>query len=258
MSTEKIAQELEIDYNTAIVWRVYPSFKWQVEDIEYDPLKPLYVWIDNSHWWSDPHAIIIAQTDPRTHFIDIIDSIEINCSIPDIANFLAWAPKMKLNDNEAQFLERYKGYNWKRATFVSDPYDTTTTIKNIHNTQWIVIKEEYKKVGINLNTPKRIAVKTRIMNTKAQIYRLRVHIRNEWFISSIQNARYPEVGETSNRTTAADMPVHDWTSHNRTSLEYWVAWLLENIVWEKKRVATDTRPTRNKLTGELIYNSNNN
>ena len=49
MTPEKIAQELEIDYNTAIVGRVYPEFPKSSEFVEYDMEKPLYIAIDNSH-----------------------------------------------------------------------------------------------------------------------------------------------------------------------------------------------------------------
>ena len=252
MTEEKIAQELEINYNVALEGRVYKWFKWESWRLEYDPVRPLYVWIDNSHWGRDPHAIVIAQTDPQNHFIDVIDTIQFNCSIPEMCNFLAGTPKMWLNNLESDFLQRYMNYNWKMATFVWDPYDTNTTIRNIHNTQWVVISEEYRKVGIHMNTPQRIDVKTRIMNTQAQIYRLRVDERCMDFISSIQNARYPTVPETSARTTVPDKPIHDWTSHYRTALEYGVAWLLENEV-KPQKTAKDTRPRRDFRTWKLVY-----
>ena len=252
MTVEKIAQELEIDYHTALEGRVYPMFKSWDYSLKYSPLKPLYVWIDNSHWWTDPHAIVIAQTDPDNHFIDIIDCIQINCSIPDMANLLSWTPKMKLNNNELNFVNRYNEYNWRQAIFIADPYDTNSTIRNIHNTQGIVIADEYRKVGINLNTPSNIEVKTRIMNTKANIYKLRVNKSCDDFISSVQNARYPKIIDTSNRTTPNEKPIHDRTSHYRTALEYWLSWILENPIIKKKDLL-DTRPKRNRLTGKLIY-----
>ena len=49
MTREKIAQELEIDYNTAIVGRVYPEFPKKPVIVEYNSEKPLYIGIDNSH-----------------------------------------------------------------------------------------------------------------------------------------------------------------------------------------------------------------
>lgn len=49
MDKVTIAQELEIDYNTAIAGRVYPDFPIEAVNVQYDPDKPLYVAIDNSH-----------------------------------------------------------------------------------------------------------------------------------------------------------------------------------------------------------------
>jgi len=105
MTKEQIAQELEIDYNMSISWRVYASFKWTTDLVDYNPTKPLFIIIDNSHWWVDPHAVLIAQSNYDSHYWDIIDSIEMNCQIPDMANFMAWSPKMSLNDNELAFIK---------------------------------------------------------------------------------------------------------------------------------------------------------
>jgi len=49
MTKEQIAQELEIDYNVALKGRVYPNFRGETYDVDYNPTKPLYVIIDNSH-----------------------------------------------------------------------------------------------------------------------------------------------------------------------------------------------------------------
>lgn len=255
MSRERIAQELDINYNVAIEWRVYPWFGSDTWEIEYDPTKPLYVWLDNSHWGTDPHAVVIAQTDPKNHYIDIIDCIQMNCSIVQMANFMAWVAKMELNNNEFDFLDRYRNYNWKMATFVSDPYDTNTSIKDLNNPQGIVIKEEYRKVGINLNIPDRSDPKTRIMNTKANIYRIRVSEKCLDFISAVQNARYPESKENSSRTTSISLPIHDRTSHYRTTMEYGVSWILENETKPKTNAVTSVKVIRNKLTWKLIYKS---
>ena len=251
MTKEAIAQELEIDYNTAIAWRVYPEFKSSPDHIEYDPNKPLFVCIDNSHGWADPHAVLVMQTDPLTHYWNIIDSIEINCSIPDMANYMAWAPKMELTDSQFQFLERYRNYNWKRATFISDPYDTHTKIKDYHN-DWTIIANEYRKVGINLVTPKIIWTKSQIMQTRANLYRIRYNDNCIDFASSIMNARYPEIKSWSSRTTAPDKPIHDWTSHFRTALEYWIWYLLDHSV-KRKEHAKDTRPKRDWKTWKMVY-----
>ena len=49
MTPEEIAQELEIDYNTAVRGRVYTDFATEAVELRYNPDKPLYVAIDNNH-----------------------------------------------------------------------------------------------------------------------------------------------------------------------------------------------------------------
>ena len=45
--------------------------------------------------------------------------------------------------------------------------------------------------------------------------------RTKWFIECIASARYPKREEdTSQSVTPINKPVHDWTSHHRTELEY--------------------------------------
>ena len=246
MTKEAIAQELEIDYNTAIVGRVYPEFKSNIQNIQYDPSKPMFISIDNSHWWADPHAVIVWQLDLKTHYWDVIDCISINCSVTDMAEFMVWNPKFQLNNSQLEFLERYKNYNWKRATFISDPYDTHSKLNNT------TIFQEYQKVWINLNLPKIIDKKAQIQQTRSNLYRIRYNDYCWDFASAILNARYPEIKENTSRTTAADKPVHDWTSHYRTALEYWVWYLLQNSI-KKKEHTKDTRPKRDYRTWKLIF-----
>lgn len=252
MTKEQIAQELEIDYNVALKWRVYPNFKWETYSVDYDPNKPLYVVIDNSHWWVDPNAAIIVQPNTDNQFWNIIDCITINCDIPEMANLMAWAPKMALNDNELAFFNRYQNYNWRQATFVSDPYDTHSKVVNSHHPDWIVIYNEYARVWIHLNTPntKDNPKTTQILRTRNEIGRLRVNERCMDFISAIQNAIYPEPW---NRTQPVDLPIHDWTSHYRTALEYITIYLLDNFVTnqskeEKQRVPMEVK---NPVTWEI-------
>ena len=41
------------------------------------------------------------------------------------------------------------------------------------------------------------------------------------FIDAIQNARFPQKSELSQSTNEIVKPVHDWTSHYRTALEFY-------------------------------------
>ncbi len=245
MTKEKIAQELEIDYNTAIVGRVYEWFPKDSMVLLYDQNKPLYIAIDNSHWWVDPNAVIVMQ--PDWIYWNIIDYIEYNSTPEDSASFLKWEPKMMLNDAMANFLTRYKTYNYMRATFIADPYDTKSAMWNS------TILDDYRKVGINLMLPQERKKEEQILKTRTNLYRIRYNDNCLDFASAIMNARYPERNETSQSTKAFTLPVHDFTSHARTALEYLVTYLLENPTINKPRVVEDTRPMRDFLTWKLVY-----
>lgn len=244
MTKEKIAQELELDYNTAIVWRVYDNLPTEPVSIAYDFNKPLYISIDNSHGGSDNNAIIVMQPD-WVHW-NVIDYIEYRSTPEDSAYFLSAQPKMQLDNNMYWFLERYKNYNWKKAVFIADPYDTKSAMGNS------TILEDYRKVGINLMIPQERKKEEQILKTRTNLYRIRYNENCLDFASAIMNARYPERSENSQSTKAFTLPIHDWTSHGRTSLEYLVTFLCENPLAEKKKYVDD-RPKRDYITGRLIY-----
>jgi hypothetical protein len=44
--------------------------------------------------------------------------------------------------------------------------------------------------------------------------------RTEDWMEAIKQARYPVREETSQATTPITLPIHDWTSHARTNMEY--------------------------------------
>jgi len=205
MSKEKVASELEIDYNTAIVGRVYTDFPKEPTVLIYDPNKPLYIAIDNSHGGVDPNAVIVMQ--PDGVYWNILDYIEYKSTPEDSAYFLTCQPKMQIDDRMYRFMERYMSYNWKRAVFIADPYDTKSAMGNS------TILDDYRKVGINLMLPQERSKEEQILKTRTNLYRIRYNDNCLDFASAIMNARYPERSENSTSTKAFTLPVHDWTSH---------------------------------------------
>jgi hypothetical protein len=114
---------------------------------------------------------------------------------------------MALTDSMANFLERYKTYNYMRATFIADPYDTKSALGNS------TILDDYRKVGINLMLPQERNKEEQILKTRTNLYRIRYNENCLDFASCISNARYPERSETSQATSTNTKPVHDWSSH---------------------------------------------
>lgn len=149
---------------------------------------------------------------------------------------------MLLDDRMVEFQERYKKYNYKKAIFISDPYDTKSAMGNS------TILDDYRKIGINLMLPQERSKQEQILKTRTNIYRIRYNEKCRDFANFILNARYPERKEDSNSTKTFTLPVHNQTSHARTALEYFVTYMCENPSIKKPKVAEDTRPMRNMTT----------
>ena len=89
------------------------------------------------------------QLNNETHHLDIIDSIAMNCSVTDMAEFMGCVPTFRMDDAQLKFQERYQKYNWRKAIFITDPYDTHSALNNT------TVFKEYMKVGINVVIPKK-------------------------------------------------------------------------------------------------------
>lgn len=127
-------------------------------------------------------------------------------------------------NNVLSFYERYAKY--RQATFIADPNDT--------HSKWndTSIASEYAKVGIILTVPSILRglhgqVDEQIRLVRQNIHRFRIHPRCEPMMTAVQNARYPQGSENSQNTTVRATPIHDWTSHYRTALEYGVMSVIE-------------------------------
>lgn len=248
MDKVSIAQELEIDYDVAVVGRVYPDFPSEANDeVRYNPNLPIFVWVDNSHGGTDPNAMIILQQ--NWMYLDIIDACEINCTPINAANLLAAQPKCELNDAQYAFYQRYKDYDWRMWTYVSDPYDTKSAMGNS------TILDDYRSVGIHLVLPAERNKQEQILKTKKNLYRIRYNSNCLDMATAILNARYPERKDTSQATRPFELPIHDWTSHFRTALEYLITYIEENKPAQRSHKVGDYEEKRNMLTWEIIRKS---
>lgn len=267
MTQEQIAQELEINYDASVTGRVYPRFAWlpagdcTFKRFEYDPYSPLYCSIDNSHWGNDNHAIIFAQVASNGK-IRIIDSLQLPSftTINECASLLARQPVWKFDDEALSFLDRIKDYNI--PIFIADPYDSNSTWDDTS------ISKIYRNYGITINTPDRKKmIQDRIRVCQLNMGRIEVNVDTEdakslnWgFVSAMQNARYPERNDTSQSTTENYKPVHDQTSHFRTSFEYLVNFIVEQeeslwIIWwvRQKEREKELVQVPDYITGETRW-----
>lgn len=240
---EQIQQELLINYNISVEGRVYKEFdqapigRVDFGDYDYDHLLPFYVSIDNNHGGQDPNAIICAQVD-KYGKIRIFDCLQSQLGPTDFAHLLAGKPLTKLNQEELEFMERFR--NYKTPIFIADPNDTDAKMDKTS------IRKIYEKAGIYLQTPKILRrksgagqVEQQILLAKQNLDRVQVNIPQcDPFISAMQNAAYPKRAEHSQSTKSINVPVHDWTSHYRTAFEYLILFLAENEKSNTKREYT--------------------
>ena len=210
----------------------------------YNPDKPIYIAMDNSHGGKDPFALIVVQ--PDGVYWNVIDALEMKAIPEDMAAFLTCQPKGELTTAQYQFLERYKTYNWRRATFISDPYDTKVAMGNS------TILEDFRKEGINLMIPQERNKQEQVMTTRTNLYKIRYNENCLDWASAMMNSKYPERSENSQATSVQSTPVHDQFSHSRTATEYFFTYVKENPLAEKKKVIDD-RPRRDYATGKLVY-----
>ena len=254
-----VAQEYDIDYSAQVAGRVYPDFEpptIRISQYKYDYSLPLYCSIDNSHGGADPHALVFFQTDSKG-LVYIVDGVEFpgHTDIDTPASLLAKKPVSGyvLPDKIREWYDRYQDY--KMPIFIADPYDTDTTHNNSS------IRSIYAKHGVNLTIPSiskglQGNISEQIRITRSYFPLLRVDEEAQTVILSMSNARYPERKEGSQSTQAVYKPIHDWTSHTRTAVEYFFLFLHE----ERQRIQANKNSYSNTMSNNpnsrsLVTNS---
>lgn len=216
---EEVAQELDINYNKAVRGKVYPEFAERnyLDKQEYIPTQPLYVSWDFG--LTDATAMIWFQIDKASGQVRIIDAyqksgFDIDYFVPFVTGQMLSIPGFSYDDREIALIEKHK--RWQPAIHYGDP-----TGNNKHQSSNTSVITQLKQHGINVNVNwKDFDFTTRQKVTTLLIRRLVVDKELYEFIDAIENSRYPERSENSQSTTPITLPVHDWTSHFRTALEY--------------------------------------
>lgn len=214
---EDIASELDISYNRGLKGRVYPE--WQevkAGDFPYQHDWPLYISWD---FGLDGTAPIWWQRNPQNGLWRIVDSYmntdrTISWYTPLITGLLP-----SDSDYPEEALRRINEHRgWLPAVHFGDPDVNKRSLITGSST-----REELEKHGIYVQT-----------NTAANSFeerwpRTKLFLRRvEGFHSeycqalseAMFSARFPERNPQSQATSENTKPIHDWTSHFRTSVEY--------------------------------------
>lgn len=217
---EEVAQELDINYNKSVSGRVYPELdEWNfLEKQEYDPKEPLYISWDFG--LADPTAMIWLQRG-RDGTVRVIDAYQnegkaIDFFVPFVTGQVKSFRKYRYTQEELEMIERHS--RWQEAIHFGDP-----TGDNKHQSSTVSVIKQLRDLGIVINYRRGtdFTFKQRCTATKMLIRRLKIDKDLNEFIDALQNARYPVRGDLNQGTTEIVKPVHDWTSHFRTALEFY-------------------------------------
>lgn len=222
-SDEEFAREVLKSYDGTTEGKVYAKDiqLCKLSNIEYQPLLPLFISWD---FGLDGLALIWWQKDFKTNKLFIIDCYEcadrpIDYILPFVTGEIEsiTGNPHHYEEFELEAIKRHK--NWSREiTHYGDPDVKKRAVKDGEST-----KDYLEKKGIYVQSKDWAGRKWLDLREKAKMAFRRIEMneaRTEILRSALRNAKYPSRRENTQSTTLPGKPVHDWTSHLRTSFEY--------------------------------------
>lgn len=213
-------REIMMDWEGSTAGVVYPEAKNRVVgDFPYVPHWSLYISWD---FGLDGTAIQWWQPNPTNGKMRLIDAFSrtdkpIQWFFPLLGRPID--SKFEYDQEALDAINRTK--NYLRAIHYGDPDVKKRSMSSADLTS---VNQELRNIGVYVqtNTQANTFVNRR-EKTKVRLQKgLEVNKTpgTDYWIESIDGARYPQRPDTSQATTAVNLPIHDWTSHHRTSTEY--------------------------------------
>lgn len=215
---EEVMHEIDISWEYSSTGRPYPEIDTVTfGQFAYDPLMPLYASIDLG---LDAIAIGWYQPVQNSDWITLIEAYEVSNQIIDWTLPLFGKdidPRFTYSDDDLAFINSVR--MWKPPIMYGDPSGNQRHVES-GVSPYTILGQNGLPVTVNTLenewAPRRDA-------TKKLLQRLRINDnpRTKWWYECMKSARYPKRDpETSQSTEAIKKPVHDWTSHHRTQLEF--------------------------------------
>lgn len=218
-SDEEFSREVLKSYEGTKEGKVYASSLGfaTIGKVVYNPNLPL---ITSWDFGLDQVAILWLQKDISTGNVFIIDAYhnsnkEIDFYIPFITGDII-SGTYKYEEYEVKTIEEHRQWTKTQTHFGDPDVAKRNIVTKTSARDWL------QKYGIYIQTKTWGGRTWKDMRDKTQMLFRRLHINEdlEYFISALRSARYPARPELSQATTAVAKPIHDWTSHFRTALEY--------------------------------------
>jgi hypothetical protein len=220
-SPEEISQELDISYDRSIKGRVYPEWDNIPRGVfPYQEGWPLYVSWDFG-FNPDPTALIFWQLNPLNGFYRIIDRYQNNSKTIDFyAPFVTGEiPSGTHHDYSQEDLDRIAVVAaWGPAIHYGDPAGKQRN--PVSGTS--PIEELRTKYGVHIHTkPDMNTFEKRHSTTQLFIRKIEgIDYKCVDVDEAMKNASFPERNPNSQSTAPVTKPIHNWTSHYRTAVEF--------------------------------------
>lgn len=216
-STEDFNREIMVNWETSITGRVYP----EIESAAYGNFPFLLNQQCYFSWdfGKDGTSIILWQQNPANSKWRVVDYYEKSGQPIQFYYPLFGKPldsKFQYDDDDLKAIKIFSQY--PRGIHFGDPDVNKTSFLTGTTT-----RSELATIGVYVQSQGKNDFFGRREITKVYLQKgieINNGVRTENFLEAIKSARYPQREETSQATTPIDKPIHDWTSHPRTAMEY--------------------------------------
>jgi hypothetical protein len=245
-TTEAVARELDINWLGSLTGLVYPEIQYCTVGLyPFVPDWPLFVSWD---FGLDGTAIIWWQVDPSTEKKRMIEAYtRTNEPIHFFMPLFGHPIKANFTYQQADLdlIERTK--HWKGAVHYGDPdvakrayqSETLTSTREVLAEHRIYVQTNEKSNDLeSRKTETKLMLQAGIEVNDTPGTRM--------WTSAMRQARYPKRQEGSQAVNENVKPIHDWTSHPRTSTEYFAVNYLPPIKYVRRERQYDT------VTGRLV------
>jgi len=217
-SAEDYAREIMINWETSITGRVYEEITLsEVGLFPYNPNWPLYTAWDFGldgvalQWWQK------NLTNGKKRLIEAYTNSDrpIEWFFPFVGQDID--SKYEYSTEDLALINAVKVF--KKSIHYGDPdVSKRSLLTNTSTRQALEAIKVYVQTNPESNDFISRREKTKVMLQDG--LEINQTPGTEYWLECIKNARYPQRLETSQATTPVTLPIHDWTSHHRTSTEY--------------------------------------
>lgn len=243
-----VAQELDISYDRSITGLVYPGW-YHVPKGHYPAQEdwPTFVAIDFGI--ADPTAMVWAQKNPKTGKYRIVDYYEAKGKPADFfIPFVTGELPEDTSDYTPEDLEKIALHaTWPRPIVFGDPAGaqrSQATGKSVFDI--------WREAGVPI-VSRAEAQRFEVRYQLTQLFLREIEGVNlpacEKLDLAISQARFPERRSDTRSTARLDRPIHNWTSHGRSALEY----LAANLLRPGGRGKVSFRPRKRSMIYDALF-----